>query len=306
MPLPRPILSLTIAPVDPGEGEHLRAVLAAVCAADPAISFRLHAGSSLTRLHGESVEQLMAVYRRIEHESLIPLHFARPEILRIETLRQSAEGEGKYICQTGGKGNYGHVKLRLDPAPPGSGIAFASTAGPEIIPTEFLAPIEEGVRESARAGVVAGCEFVDLCATLFDGSYHEADSNPMAFRIAASHAFQDAARQGHPVVMEPAMNVVFTIPESRLGATLTEISARRGRVVSTDNLRGVVIVQALAPLAEMLRDMDPAPTVMLFERFEPIARGGDDADSSGSAVQIPRRPFRPSDAAAADPDLDWT
>jgi elongation factor G len=235
----------------------------------------------------------------------VPSWTGQPRARLIETIRATSEGEGKYIRQTGGSGNYGHVKLRLDPTPPGSGIVFANTAA-AVIPAEYLAPIEQGVREAARGGILAGHEVTDFRATLFDGSFHEIDSNPMAFRIAASDAFHDAARKARPAVLEPVMNVVFTVPEATLGATIAEIGARRGRVASMNIVRGVAMVQALVPLEEMLRGRDPAPKAMVFDGFEPVPRGPDTADPAGSAVRNPWRPNPLSGSAAADPEIDWT
>jgi elongation factor G len=308
--MPRPILSLAIMPVDPADREHLHAVLAAFSAADPSISVLVDAFSGLIRLRGDSLEPLLAICRRIEQESQIPIDFTLPDVVRIETIRRPAEGEGKYIRQTGGIANYAHVRLRLDPAPPGSGIGFLATVAADTLPEQFLAPIEEAIRESARVGIVAGCELTDLRVTLFDGSYHEADSNPHAFRIAASLAFQDAARQAHPLVLEPVMKVIFTVAESKLPATMAEISVRQGRVTSANCVRDVAIVEASIPLAEMLRDPGPAPSMMVFESFEPLPSGPDDGDPAASAVRNPRDPHPLTGSAAADPDLDvgadWT
>lgn len=307
MALPHPILSLAVAPIDSTECEHLRAVLAALSHADPALSFAPDPESTTTRLLGESADQLLALCRRIERESLIPIDFAPPEIILYETIRNSAEGEGKYIRQSGGAGNYGHVKLRLGPLPSGSGIVLASTVEAAVIPAEYLPPIEEGLREAARGGILAGRQMIDFHATLYDGSCHETDSNLMAFRIAAALAFKEAARKASPVVLEPVMSVVFTVAESRLRSAMAEISARRGRVTSTNIVSGIAILQASIPLAEMLRDSGASPTTMAFEGLEPFSSGRGDADPAGSAVRNPWGPKpQNNNDAAPDPDFDWT
>lgn len=137
-----------------------------------------------------------------------------PEVRYLETIRKSAEAEGKYIRQTGGHGNYAHVKLRLEPNERGKGIEFLNDINGGVIPQQFIQPIETGIREAAQGGILAGYAVVDFKATLYDGSYREVDSNPIAFQIAASLAFKEAARKGSPVILEPIMNVLFTVPEA--------------------------------------------------------------------------------------------
>jgi len=306
MVLPRPILSLTVAPVDPGERGHLHAVLAALSAADRAISFVVDPASGMTRLRGESLEQLLAACRCIERERHIPIEFSLPEVILVEMLRQPAEGVGKYIRQTGGSGNYGHVKLRLEPQEPGAGIAFTQQIRGGVVPEKYLQPIEQGIREAARGGILAGCEVVDFKATLYDGSHHEMDSNPMAFRIAASLAFKDAARMANPAVMEPVMRVAFTVPESRLGAKIAEINRLRGRIEEASGDDASAVIRAAIPLHEMLRYSGPVPHSMEFSHYEPARWPPDDAETASSAVRNPRGPGPRGTSAKADPDLDWT
>lgn len=310
MALPRPILSVTIAPSDGRDRERLHAALAALSVSDPTLSISTETACNITKVLGESVEQLYAVCSRVAEEDRIPLAFAMVEVLCVETICQSAEGEGKYIRQTGGVGNYGHVKLRLEPSGQGKGIEFFDQTKGGVIPTHFLQPIETGVREAAQGGVIAGYPMVDLRVTLYDGSFHETDSNEAAFHIAASTAFQDAARKADPVVLEPMMAAVFNVPESKVGIVTSEISRRRGRLRSTAIVQGIGILSASIPLAEMLSNIDPAPTAMVFEGFEPVPPDRDDADPTGSSVRDPRGPKPRTGSAAADPDIDigsdWT
>jgi elongation factor G len=301
-----PILWMPIFAVTAADRRLLPEALAAIGRGDPAVLNRRDPATDELLYSGTSVDHLNQTFRRIFDEMQIPSWTGQPRVRFTEAITRTSEGEGKYIRQTGGSGNYGHVKLQLDPASPGSGIIFASTVDAAVIPAEYLAPIEEGFREAAQGGILAGHEMTDLRVTLFDGSFHEADSNPMAFRIAALLAFQDAARRANPVMLEPIMNAVFTVPEATLGATLAEISARRGRIANTSSVRGVAILQALVPMSEMLRGMDPAPKVMQFEGFEPVQPGRDDADPAGSAVRDPWGPKPLTGSAAADPDADWT
>jgi elongation factor G len=306
MALPYPILSLTLAPADSADRERLHAALSAFSEADPALTVEVNLASCITTVRGESLEQLEALCRRVEEEGHLPLAFASLEVNRLETIRQSAEAEGKYIRQTGGSGNYAHVKLRLEPSEQGKGIEFFDEIKGGVIPPRFIQPIEAGIREAAQAGILAGHPMVDLRATLYDGSFHEMDSNDLAFRIAASQAFQAAARNALPVVLEPVMAVVFTVPESKLSATRAEIRTRRGRVATTSIVRGIAVISAAIPLAAMLRDSGQKTTTMAFDSFQPVSSDQDDAEPSGFAVRNPKGPKPMTGAAAADLNSDRT
>jgi elongation factor G len=302
---PRPILSLAIEPIDPLDLPHLGTALADLAFTDP--TFRCHTNSSsgATILCGSSQAHLRQICHRLEHEYLIPLDAGTPQVVYLETIRAVSEGEGKYIRQTGGSGNYGHVKLRLDPAPSGSGIVFASTVEAAIVPDEYLAPIEEGMREAARGGILAGHEATDFRVTLCDGSCHETDSNPMAFRIAASLAFREAARQAKPVVMEPMMATVFTVDERELSAQIAAISEMQGRIEETSVEGGVAVVRVTVPLRAMLGYDGPAAHAMQFSGYEPVG-WPPEADDAGAGLRQPRSPRPRTGPPAADPDVDWT
>jgi elongation factor G len=306
MPSAIPILWMPIFAVTSEDRRRLPEALAAIGRDDPAVLVRRLPESEELLYSGTSVDHLTQTFRRIFHEMQIPSWTGQLRVRYVETIGASAEAEGKYIRQTGGSGNYGHVKLRLDPSERGAGLEFRSEIQGGVVPAEFIQPIEEGVREAAAAGILRGHEMTDLRATLFDGSYHEIDSNPMAFRIASSLAFREAARNAHPIVLEPVMTVVFTVPESKLGAMMAEISAHRGRVTSANSVRGVSLVEATVPLADMLRNPDPAPTMMAFQGFEPVTLGRDDADPAGSAVPNPWDPEPQTGSSAVDPGFDWT
>jgi elongation factor G len=300
-----PILWMPIFAVTSEDRRRLPEALAAIGRDDPAVLVRRPPESEELLYSGTSVDHLTQTFRRIFDEMQIPSWTGQPRVRYVETIRAGAEAEGKYIRQTGGSGNYGHVKLRVDPSERGAGLEFRSEIQGGVIPPQFIPPIEAGIREAAAGGILAGHEVVDFKATVFDGSYHETDSNHVAFQIAASLAFKEAARKARPTVLEPVMTVVFTVSESRLGGILAEISVRRGRVTSASSLRGASIVQASIPLAEMLRDVDPAPASFVFEGFEPVSsdRGGD----AGAMMRQPNLPHPTTGpAAAADPEFDWT
>jgi elongation factor G len=168
-----------------------------------------------------------------------------------ETIRQRAEAEGKFVRQTGGHGQYGHVKIILEPAPAGSGFEFVNEIVGGSIPREYISPVEDGIRQALDTGVLAGFETVDVKVTLVDGSYHEVDSSEMAFKIAGSMALKEAARRAKPVLLEPVMKVEVVTPEDFIGSVTGDLHSRRGRIEATDTRLGSAIVQCKIPLSEM-------------------------------------------------------
>ena len=279
--------------------------LAAIGRGDPAVLTRSDPITEELLYSGTSLDHLSQTFRRIFDEMQIPSWTGKPRVRCIETIRRTAESEGKHIRQTGGSGNYAHVVLRLDPATFGSGIVFASTVDPAVIPAEYLAPIEQGIREAACGGILAAHELTDFRATLYDGSYHEADSNPMAFSIAAALAFKEAARKANPVVLEPMMATVFTVSERELGAQIAAISDIRGRIEEMSSAGGVAIIRATVPLRAMLRCDGPAARSMQFSAYEPMP-WPPEADVAGAPARLPHSPAPKSGSAAADPEIDWT
>lgn len=251
-------------------------------------------------LSGEDEEQLEDVC-----EALRSRRIANVGPLRVrfrESIRQSAEAEGKYIRQTGGFGNYGHCKLRVEPSE--SEFEFSAEVKGGVVPDRFFAPIESGIREAAKGGILAGYEVEGVKATLIGGSYHEVDSNDMAFKIAASAAFKEAVKRAKPVVIEPIMSVRVTAPE-RLTAKITaDIARRRGIVLSTDDAELGREVSAFVPLAEALGSSryGRLPYPMRFAGYEVAPRqdGHDDPDADVLAIK-PRPPKSGSGSATAEP-----
>jgi elongation factor G len=223
----------------------------------------------------------------------------------LETIGKSSEGEGKYIRQTGGHGNYGHCRLRTEPGERGSGYVFRSDVTAGLVPGMYVEPIERGIREAMKSGILAGFPMVDLQVTLFDGSYHETDSNPAAFQIAAAMAFKEAAKKAAPFVLEPVMAAEVTKPEESIGAVIGDINARRGRVVSMERKNGLPSVHAILPLAEVLRSSTHGrPDYPLrFAGYEaaPTRDGGDAAAYAGK----PRNPWVGRDSSAAKPETEF-
>jgi elongation factor G len=306
MPAPRPILSVTIAPLSAGDHARLQTALEEIAQSVPPFT-KTEQPSGEVILAGESEIHLQAICELLRHGRHIDVAVSPPQVLYLETILKMSEAEGKYIRQTGGSGNYGHVKIRLEPQERGAGIAFINQIRGGVIPEQYIQPVEQGLREAARGGILAGLELVDFKAILYDGSHHEADSNPMAFQIAAALAFKEAARKAHPIVIEPIMTTVFTATENRLSDTLGEISSLRGRVEEVATTHGVTTVRALVPLREMLGYQGPAAHVMHFSHYA-LANWPPDNDAANASVRNPRGPSPPSDreSASFDSDFDWT
>ena len=230
-----------------------------------------------------------------------------PRVILLETIRRAAEGEGKYLRQTGGNGNYGHVKLRLEPAGEGHGFEFVNEVPEGLLPGEYASAAEAGIRDAALGGVLFGYEITDVKATLIDGSFHETDSNPIAFQIAGSMAFKEATRKASPVLLEPVMAIVAVIPETLAGNILEDVNARRGRVEAIKpGARGIVSVsvEGVVPLRELLRSstFGRPQYAMRFSRYEAASgrRGESGDDLLGSGVRNPHRPILGHGFAAAE------
>jgi elongation factor G len=202
-------------------------------------------------MQGMGELHLEIIVDRMKREFGVQVNVGKPQVAYRETIRQTAEAEGRYIKQSGGRGQYGHVWLRLEPLEPGSGVQFEDDVRGGTIPKEFITPIEKGVMEAATNGVLAGYPVVDVKAVAYDGSYHDVDSSELAFKIAGSMAFRSGMRQGKPVLLEPIMKVEVTSPEQFMGDVVGDLNSRRGQIDSIADRPMVKIITALVPLAEM-------------------------------------------------------
>jgi elongation factor G len=220
---------------------------------------------------------LEIIVDRLQREFGVAAAVGRPQVAYKETLTRPAEGEGRYVKQTGGRGQYGHAKIRIAPRKPGEGFHFFNEIVGGVIPREYIKPIEHGIVEAMTTGVLAGYPVDDVGVTLYDGSFHDVDSNEMAFKIAGSMAFKDAARKAHPVLLEPVMRVEVVVPEEYMGDIISDLNARRGRVNSMETRGSTKIINAGVPLAEMFgyatdlrsRTQGRATYSMHFDRYEP-------------------------------------
>jgi elongation factor G len=251
MQFPVPVISVAIEPQTKADDEKLSTSLQKLVHEDP--TFRVHTDpeTGQTLISGMGELHLEIIVDRLTREFGVKAHVGKPQVAYKETLRRPAKGEGRYIRQTGGRGQYGHVKLDTEPLPPGQGIVFESVVVGGSIPKEFIRSVEQGIREACETGILAGYEVRDVLVRVYDGSYHEVDSSELAFKIAASMAFKDAARHAEPVLLEPIMAVEVVVPETYLGEVLGDLSARRGKVVTIESRGDTQVIEVSVPLAEM-------------------------------------------------------
>lgn len=252
MEFPEPVISLAIEPKTKSDQEKMGLALQRLASEDP--SFRLHTDeeSGQTIISGMGELHLEIIVDRMKREFGVDANIGRPQVTYRETLRATAkEVEGKFVRQSGGKGQYGHVVLTLEPQEVGKGFAFEDATKGGVVPREYIPSVEKGVREAMNNGILAGYPLVDIKATLTFGSYHEVDSSEMAFRMAAIFAFKAAARQAKPVILEPVMKVEVETPEDYAGNVMGDLSSRRGLVQGMDELLGSRVIHAEVPLSEM-------------------------------------------------------
>ncbi|UGB01665.1 elongation factor G [Leclercia sp. G3L] len=252
MEFPDPVISLSIEPKTKADQEKMGIALHRLAAEDP--SFHLHTDeeSGQTIISGMGELHLEIIVDRMRREFGVEANIGRPQVTYRETIRRAVNDiEGKFVRQSGGKGQYGHVMLSLEPQAPGSGFAFVDATKGGVVPREYIPSVEKGLREAMNSGVLAGYPVVDIKATLTFGSYHDVDSSEMAFRMAAIFGFKDAARKADPVILEPMMHVEVETPEEYAGNIMGDLSSRRGLVQGMEEQFGSQIIRADVPLAEM-------------------------------------------------------
>jgi elongation factor G len=281
MEFPDPVISLAIEPKTKGDQEKMGIALQRLAAEDP--SFRLHTDeeSGQTIISGMGELHLEIIVDRMKREFGVEANIGRPQVTYRETLRKAVKDiEGKFVRQSGGKGQYGHVVLSLEPTEPGSGFTFEDATKGGVVPREYIPSVEKGLREAMNSGVLAGYPVVDVKATLTFGSYHDVDSSEMAFRMAAILGFKEGARRADPVILEPIMHVEVETPEEYAGNIMGDLSSRRGMVQGMEEQYGSQIIRADVPLAEMfgyattLRSMSQgrATYTMEFHHFAEAPR----------------------------------
>jgi len=248
---PEPVISVAVEPKTRADEEKLGASLAKLAEEDPTFKVRFDSETAQTIISGMGELHLEIIVDRLLREFKVEANVGRPQVAYRETIRKAAKAEGRYIRQTGGRGQYGHVFLEVAPLERGAGVEFVDKITGGRIPREFIPAVEMGVREAAEGGVLGGYPMVDVRATLTDGSYHEVDSSEMAFKIAGSMAFKSAAQSGGPVLLEPVMKVEAVTPDQYMGDVIGDLNARRGRIMAMEQRGALRIVQAEVPLSEM-------------------------------------------------------
>ncbi len=248
---PEPVISVAIEPETKADQEKLSAALNKFQQEDPTFQTKVDQETGQTIISGMGELHLEILVERMRREFGLNVNTGTPQIAYREAIKQVAEAEAQYIRQSGGRGQYGHVLLRVEPRERGEGFKFESEIKGAAIPDNFIPAIEKGVKEAMEKGVVAGYPLVDMKAVVFDGSYHEVDSSEMAFKIAGSMALKKAAKRAHPVLLEPIMTLEVTTPEDFLGQVIGDLSSRRAQILGTETRNKVRVVNALVPLAEI-------------------------------------------------------
>jgi elongation factor G len=280
MQFPEPVIDVAIEPKTKVDQDRLGMALAKLAQEDP--TFRVHTDSETgqTIISGMGELHLEIIVDRLVREFKVEAAVGRPHVSYRETIRNEAQGEGRFVRQTGGRGQYGHAKVRIWPLSDGSEYEFSNDVVGGRIPREYIKPVDQGIREALQHGVLAGFPMVGVGVSLYDGSYHDVDSSEMAFKVAGSMAFKDAAKRAEPVLLEPLMEVEVVTPEEYMGEVIGDLNARRGKVTSLEQRSGSRVIRAFVPLAEMfgyatqLRSMTQgrATYTMQFDHYDEVPR----------------------------------
>jgi elongation factor G len=251
MKFPEPVISVAIEPKTKADQEKLGTSLARLTHEDPTFKVKVDPETGQTLISGMGELHLEIITDRLLREFKVEANIGKPQVAYKETIKKEAEAEGKFIRQTGGRGQYGHVKIKVSPLNRGEGFKFENKIVGGVIPKEYIPAVEKGITEAMETGSLAGYPVVDVKVELFDGSYHEVDSSEMAFKIAGSMAFKEACKRGDPVLLEPIMDVEVVIPEEYLGDVIGDLNSRRGKVLSMETRGGARVIRANVPLSEM-------------------------------------------------------
>jgi elongation factor G len=280
MDFPTPVIAVAIEPKTKADEEKLGLSLARLALEDPTFKVNVDPETNQTLIHGMGELHLEIIVDRLLREFKVEANVGKPQVAYRETIRSKAEAQGRFVRQTGGRGQYGDVWLEIEPSEVGSGIVFENKLKGPAIPREYVPAVEKGVKEAAETGILAGYPMVDLKVALTDGSYHEVDSNEMAFKIAGSMGFKEAAKRAKPVLLEPVMDVEVVTPTEFQGAVVGDLNSRRGKIISMDARATAQVIRANVPLGQMfgyatdVRSMTQgrATYTMQFARYEEVPR----------------------------------
>jgi elongation factor G len=316
---PPRLISLAVEPKTTIDRERLDRGLRILAAEDSAFGVTIDPGSNQTIIAAINEPHLEMIVHRLAREFGVEASVGKPQIAYKEMVTRAADGEGRFLWQAGGRGQYGHVKIHLSPREPGTGYAFENQIVGGLISTAFIAPIDEGIRDALARGILAGYPIDDVRVVLYEGSYHETDSSAMAFRMAGAMALQDAARRAVPVMVEPMMRIEIVALLEHVGDVIADLVARGGKIQSRETRRVMQTIAARAPLSQLLGytgglqslTNGRATCSMEFDRYERRRRDPDgDDDDRRSLVGEPHTPSpkaRGSGTALPEPDegMDW-
>jgi elongation factor G len=281
MEFPDPVISVAIEPKTKPDQEKLSQSLAKLAQEDPSFRVSINEETGQTLISGMGELHLEIIVDRLTREFKVGANVGKPQVAYRETIRTASKAEGKFVRQSGGRGQYGHVYLEMEPLEAGKGFEFVSKVVGGTVPREYWNAVEKGVKEAADGGVLAGYPFVDFRVTLTDGSYHEVDSSEMAFKIAGSMGFKEAAKKAKPIILEPIMNVEVVTPEDYMGDVIGDLNSRRGKIQSMEKRGKAQVIRAQVPLSEMFgyatdlrsRTQGRATYTMQFSNYDEVPKG---------------------------------
>jgi len=280
MDFPEPVISVAIEPKTKADQEKMGVALGKLAQEDPTFKIHTDTDTNQTIISGMGELHLEIIVDRMMREFNVGANVGKPQVAYKETIRKKADAEGKYIRQTGGRGQYGHVRITVEPSQVGAGFVFENDIVGGSIPREYIKPIEQGIREAMSNGVLAGYEVKDVKVSLYDGSYHEVDSSEIAFKIAGSMAFKDGCKKASPALLEPVMKVEVVLPEEYMGDVIGDLNSRRGRIEGMEARPGTQIIKSFVPLAMMFgyatdlrsRTQGRATYTMHFSHYEEVPK----------------------------------
>jgi elongation factor G len=251
MEFPEPVISIAVEPKTKSDQQKLGVALQKLAIEDPSFRVKGDEETGQTIISGMGELHLEIIVDRMLREFSVDANVGKPQVAYKETIKQSAKAEGKYVRQTGGRGQYGHVLLEIEPLEPGGGFEFVNSIVGGKVPREYIPAVEKGVQGAMELGVLAGYPLMDIKVTLYDGSYHDVDSSEMAFKIAGSMGFKEAVRKAKPILLEPIMSVEVVTPDQFMGDVVGDLNSRRGKILGMEMKAGFQVVSAQVPLANM-------------------------------------------------------
>ncbi|MBZ4688689.1 MAG: elongation factor [Clostridia bacterium] len=280
MEFPEPVIDVAIEPKTKADQEKLTIALQKLADEDPTFKVTTDQETGQTLISGMGELHLEIIVDRLLREFKVDANVGKPQVAYRETIQKPIKAEGKFVRQSGGRGQYGHVWVEFEPAEPGEGYSFESKIVGGVVPKEYIPAVDAGIREAMESGVIAGYPTVDVKATLYDGSYHDVDSSEMAFKIAGSMAFKNAAPKASPVLLEPVMKIEVTVPEEYMGDVIGDLNGRRGKVEGMEPRAGAQVIRGYVPLAEMFgyatdlrsKTQGRGNYVMQFSHYEPVPK----------------------------------